>query len=221
LNGIPAETANTEAGAPAAHPSPAKKPRAAAQKAHVAPSKARSGNKGHPGEEGYQRREVGQVAQEGNRRPPGQQDRQVRRPAEALRRRHPEGTHESHRLAGALGPWVYVRCPGQEDGADGHVHQGRGRGASLLGQWLKPNESVFWPPGFRLGGLSWSVPRTGAFVLAPIPPRRGTSLVGRDVHPGVEPNPHRTRRFMRPPSGALARSPQTSAGRRRAPPVGR
>ena len=48
MNGIPAETANTEAGAPAAQPKPAKKPRSAAQKAHVAPSKARSGNKATP-----------------------------------------------------------------------------------------------------------------------------------------------------------------------------
>ena len=48
MNGIPAETANTEAGAPAAEPTPAKKPRSAAQKAHVAPSKARSGNKASP-----------------------------------------------------------------------------------------------------------------------------------------------------------------------------
>ena len=43
MNGIPAETPNNEAGALAEQPKPAKKPRAAAQKAHVAPSKARSG----------------------------------------------------------------------------------------------------------------------------------------------------------------------------------
>ena len=48
MNGIPAETANTEAGAPAAQPTPAQKPRTAAQKAHVAPSKARSGKKASP-----------------------------------------------------------------------------------------------------------------------------------------------------------------------------
>jgi hypothetical protein len=48
MNGIPAETANTEAGAPAAQPKPAKKPRSAAQKAHVAPSKARSGKQASP-----------------------------------------------------------------------------------------------------------------------------------------------------------------------------
>src|SRR3989442_25918 len=48
MNGIPAETANTEAAAPAQQPKPAKKPRAAAQKAHVAPSKARSGKKASP-----------------------------------------------------------------------------------------------------------------------------------------------------------------------------
>ena len=48
MNGIPVETANTEAGAQTEQPKPAKKPRAAAQKAHVAPSKARSGNKATP-----------------------------------------------------------------------------------------------------------------------------------------------------------------------------
>ena len=48
MNGIPVETANTEAGAPAEQPTPAKKPRAAAHKAHVAPSRARSGNKASP-----------------------------------------------------------------------------------------------------------------------------------------------------------------------------
>jgi hypothetical protein len=43
-----AETANTEAGAPAEQPTPAQKPRVAAHKAHVAPSQARSGNKATP-----------------------------------------------------------------------------------------------------------------------------------------------------------------------------
>ena len=48
MNGIPAETANTEAGAPAEQPKAAKKPRSAAQQAHVAPSKARSGKQASP-----------------------------------------------------------------------------------------------------------------------------------------------------------------------------
>ena len=48
MNGIPAETANTEAAATAEQPKPAKKPRAAAHRAHVAPSKAKSGNKASP-----------------------------------------------------------------------------------------------------------------------------------------------------------------------------
>jgi len=43
MNGIPAETPNNEAGTLAEQPKPAKKPRAAAHRAHVAPSKARSG----------------------------------------------------------------------------------------------------------------------------------------------------------------------------------
>src|ERR1035437_1852395 len=45
MNGIPAVTPNAEAGAPVAEPKPAKKPRSAAQNAHGAPSKSKSGNK--------------------------------------------------------------------------------------------------------------------------------------------------------------------------------
>ena len=48
MNGIPAETTNTEAGAPAEQPTPAKRPRPTAQKAHVAVSRARSGQKVSP-----------------------------------------------------------------------------------------------------------------------------------------------------------------------------
>ena len=48
MNGIPAETANTEAAATAEQPKPAKKPRAAAHRAHVAPSKAKPGKKASP-----------------------------------------------------------------------------------------------------------------------------------------------------------------------------
>ena len=52
MNSIPAETANTEAGAPAEHlaeqPTPAKKLRVAAHRPHVAPSQARSGKKATP-----------------------------------------------------------------------------------------------------------------------------------------------------------------------------
>src|ERR1017187_6517225 len=50
MNGIPAETASTQAGAPAEQPKPAKKPRSAASKAHVAPSQARSGRQATPAE---------------------------------------------------------------------------------------------------------------------------------------------------------------------------
>ena len=48
MNGIPAETAHTGAGAPAEQPTPAKKPRSAAHGAHVAPSQARSGKQATP-----------------------------------------------------------------------------------------------------------------------------------------------------------------------------
>jgi hypothetical protein len=48
MNGIPAETTNTGAGAPAEQPTPAKKPRSAAPKAHMAPSQAKSGKQVTP-----------------------------------------------------------------------------------------------------------------------------------------------------------------------------
>jgi hypothetical protein len=48
MNGIPAETVNSEAAATAEQPTPAKKPRAAAHRADVAPSKAKSGKKASP-----------------------------------------------------------------------------------------------------------------------------------------------------------------------------
>ena len=48
MNGIPEETANTQASAPAEEPAPAKKPRVAAHRGHVAPSKAKSANKASP-----------------------------------------------------------------------------------------------------------------------------------------------------------------------------
>ena len=53
MNGIPAETTPTEAGAPAEQPRPAPKPRSAAHKAHVAPSRARSGNKATPAKKAH------------------------------------------------------------------------------------------------------------------------------------------------------------------------
>jgi len=48
MNGIPAETPNNEAGGQAEEPASAKKPRVAAHRAHVAPSKAKSANKASP-----------------------------------------------------------------------------------------------------------------------------------------------------------------------------
>ena len=48
MNGIPAETANTQAAATAEQPAPAKKPHVAAHRAHVAPSKAMPGKKASP-----------------------------------------------------------------------------------------------------------------------------------------------------------------------------
>jgi hypothetical protein len=51
MNGIPAETAHTGAGAPAEVPT--QKPRSAAHRAHVAPSPARSGKKATPAKKAH------------------------------------------------------------------------------------------------------------------------------------------------------------------------
>jgi hypothetical protein len=48
MNDIPAEAANTQTATPAEQPKPAKKPRVAAPRADVAPSKTKSGHKATP-----------------------------------------------------------------------------------------------------------------------------------------------------------------------------
>jgi hypothetical protein len=48
MNGIPEETANTQASAPTEEVTAAKKPRVAAHRAHVAPPKAKSGKQASP-----------------------------------------------------------------------------------------------------------------------------------------------------------------------------
>jgi hypothetical protein len=48
MNGIPAETAHTGAGAPAEPAKPAQKPQSAAHRAHVAPARPKSGHKASP-----------------------------------------------------------------------------------------------------------------------------------------------------------------------------
>ncbi len=53
MNGIPEETANTQASAPSEAPKPAKKPHVAAHRAHVAPSQARSGKKATPAKKAH------------------------------------------------------------------------------------------------------------------------------------------------------------------------
>ena len=55
MNGISAETANTQAAAPAEPPKLPKKPRVGAHRAHVAPSKARSGHRATPAKKANKR----------------------------------------------------------------------------------------------------------------------------------------------------------------------
>jgi hypothetical protein len=115
MNGIPVETAHTGASAPAEAPQPAKS-RVSAHTGRTLRRPRPSRATRPTGEEGQHRRGVGQVAQEGSRRPPGQQDCQGSRPAQPLRRRLAEGTHESHRLADPFGPRVPVRRLGKKMG---------------------------------------------------------------------------------------------------------
>jgi hypothetical protein len=82
--------------------------------------------------------------------------------------------------SGVLSPWVSVRRPGLENGADGHVHQGRGRRAHTRSMAEVQRFGSF-RRGFRPGCSSLSVPRTGAFVPPAVRQRRGTSFPGRDA----------------------------------------
>ena len=124
---IPEETANAGAGAPAEAPTPDKKPHVAAHRLHVAPSQARSGKPGHPGEEGQHGRHVGQVAQEGNRRPPGQQ--KPPRSSAARFRVRTSARQEAKAGKGACGSVVYTTDPPR-----------------LRHTWDTPSVSVALPP---------------------------------------------------------------------------
>ncbi len=53
MNGIPEETANTQANAPAEAPKPVKKAHVAAHRPHVAPSQARSGKQATPAKKAH------------------------------------------------------------------------------------------------------------------------------------------------------------------------
>jgi hypothetical protein len=56
-------------------------------------------------------------------------------------------------------------------------------------------------------------------IVLPLSPPTRASPFRSDACPGAGPKPHLIRCFMQPPSGALARSLQTSARRRPALPV--
>ena len=115
MNGIPAETAHTEAGAPAEQPTPAKKPRSAAQKAHVAVSRARSGKKATPAKKSNK---GAKSAKSSKKKASGaRQGSKAAKVLDHLKRSDgclPEGTHESHRLGKKMG--LAVTSTKAEDG---------------------------------------------------------------------------------------------------------
>ena len=157
MNDVPENAANTEASAPSVEPTPAKKPRVAAHARHVAPSKGKSAKQAARAKKANKAAKSAKSPKKAANSRQGQQNRQVPGPAEALRRRHRRGSHESHRLAGSLGPRIYLRRAGQEDGPESHVHQGRGRGAPLFAEELKANRIGFFRRrGHCLGGFSLS-----------------------------------------------------------------
>ena len=78
-----------------------------------------------------------------------QQDRQDTGIAEAAGRGQLQGADESDGMAAAFRARIPLRDRRQEAGADGYVHQGRGRGAHLLRRGLKtsyPADNT--PPGW-------------------------------------------------------------------------
>ena len=130
MNGIPAETANTGAAAPAEQPKPAQKPRSAAHRAHVAPAKAGSGAKASPPKKANK---GATSAQAPKRKATGA--RQGSKTAKVLGLLKRSGGASLKELRKATGWQAHsVRgflsgALGQEDGAGGHVHRGRGQGA--------------------------------------------------------------------------------------------
>ncbi len=115
----------------AKQPKAARKATVAPQKPPVAPAKAKASKKGHPGEEGAQRRQGREVRQANARSPPGQQDRHRAGAGQTRRRCHARGDHEGHRLAGAFGARIHLRDDGEEAGVAGSVRETGRRRARL------------------------------------------------------------------------------------------
>jgi hypothetical protein len=105
-----------------------KKAAAGARRANVAPTKAKLGKKATP------KKKVPRSARNDVRE--GSKTALIldllKRPGGAAAK----GAAQSHRLAAAFPSRLHQRDAGQEDGADRHVHQGRGRGAQLFRQSL-------------------------------------------------------------------------------------
>ena len=141
MNDIPENAANNEPSAPSGEPSPAKKPRVAARRGHVAPSKRKSATKATRAKKAN----TGAKSAKSPKKAAGaRQGSKTAKFLDLLKRSGGatgNGSHESHRLAGSLGPRIYLRRPRQENGPDGHVHQSRGRGAPLFAEELKSNQS--------------------------------------------------------------------------------
>ena len=134
---------------------PEKRPKAAPQKPRVAPAKGKSGKKATPAKKAPKAPKATKVAK-GEQKPgaarEGSKTAKVLDLLRAAGRRHPEGDHESHRLAAAQRPRVHQRRPGKEDGTHGRVHQARGRRAGLQPAQVALPCPVC-PPGSGRGGL--------------------------------------------------------------------
>ena len=84
-------------------PKPPKKANAGARKPRVAPAKRKPTTKATVAKKGHKAPKAAKPAASA---PRGQQDRQGPGPAETARRRHPEGTPESHWLAATFASWI-------------------------------------------------------------------------------------------------------------------
>jgi hypothetical protein len=123
-----------------AETSATKKPRVAPRRANVAPAKPKSGKKTAPAKKAAKARTRANVSKPGVRS--GTKTAKVldllKRPGGATAKELLKATGwQAHSLRG------FIKRPvGQEDGADGHVREGRGRRADLLREGLSRQSSL-------------------------------------------------------------------------------
>ena len=159
-----------------AEAAPATRASAAQHKADVEPAR-RPGGSSLAGEAPRTTARHGPRHQQKSRHP---------RPASALPGRHARRDHGDDRLAGPLRPRVHFRQPWQEDEADHHIGEARGRRTGRLDLPLKFSYQSFRPPGLVRGGLRHSrvhIPQDQPHLPAPVRESEAQSLEIRVAGP--------------------------------------